>query len=385
MSSKVGLRTRWAAIGAACAVSLCGGGFGLVKASISSGDRAIYVPVTPIRILDTRSRSNVVNDTIRLVIEGIITTADGTTQQVVPTDATAVAINITATEARKAGDYGYVTVFPCTSKNDPVPNASSLNFESGVDIANALIVSTSVNGSVCLYVFGSTELLVDLSGYYTNHTHDDRYYTKLEIDAALSSKANSADVDAAIDGLNTAVTGKANLGDVEAELDGFGTVLAGKANLGDVEAALNRKANKCEFGGNCAIGNIGPSGGIVYIADNTNPIGSQVYEVSCAGWSDGDCGGVDLTDPTMSWDAAITTCENLVIGGKSDWRLPGTGELHPIYAKLQTVGLGSFTSGGYWSSLAQSTWYAWFEMFDVGGQVYTWKINQYSVRCIRTF
>ena len=183
------LRTRWAAIGAACAVTLGGGTLGIVQATVSSGERAVYVPISPVRVLDTRSSTKVVNDTLRLVVEGTIS-AGGTTQQVVPTDASAVAINVTATGNQKNGDYGFVTAFPCTSEDDAVPNASSLNFETGVDIANALNVTTSSNGSICLYVYGSTHLVVDVGGYYTDHNHDDRYFTQAQtnllVDTAMA-------------------------------------------------------------------------------------------------------------------------------------------------------------------------------------------------------
>ena len=184
------LRTRWAAIGAACAVTLGGGTLGIVQATVSSGERAVYVPISPVRVLDTRSSIKVVNDTLRLVVEGTIS-AGGTTQQVVPTDASAVAINVTSTDNQKNGDYGFVTAFPCTTEDDAVPNASSLNFETGVDIANALNVTTSSNGSICLYVYGSTHLIVDVAGYYTDHNHDDRYYTQAQtnllVDTAMAA------------------------------------------------------------------------------------------------------------------------------------------------------------------------------------------------------
>ena len=194
MGSLAGVRSRWAAIGAACAVALGAGGFGVVNAVVSSGERAVFVPVNPIRVLDTRDGTEVSNGTRRLVIEGAVTVADGSTQLVVPTAASAVAINVTATNTRKNGGYGFVTVFPCTADSDVVPNASSLNFENGVDIANALNVTTSANGSICLYVYGTADLIVDVAGYFIDHDHDDRYYTEAEVDAALAAKANTSDV-----------------------------------------------------------------------------------------------------------------------------------------------------------------------------------------------
>lgn len=207
------LRTRWAAIGAACAVTLGGGTLGIVRATVSSGERAIYVPISPVRVLDTRSGSKVVNDTLRLVVEGTIS-AGGTMQQVVPAEASAVAINVTATGNQKNGDYGFVTAFPCTSEDDAVPNASSLNFETGVDIANALNVTTSSNGSICLYVYGSAHLIVDVAGYYTDHNHDDRYFTQAQtnvlVDSAMSAPAFGRQIWTKSDALSTTFAGYSN-------------------------------------------------------------------------------------------------------------------------------------------------------------------------------
>lgn len=169
------MRARWAAIGAACAVALGGGGFGVVRAVVDDGERAIYVAIEPTRILDTRSGSPISNSSMPLVIEGTITPVDGITRVVVPEDASAVALNITVTEGRKRDGYGYVTAYPCTSADDAPPNASSLNFENAIDIANGLNVTTSSNGTICFYVWGTADLIVDVVGYYADHNHDDLY------------------------------------------------------------------------------------------------------------------------------------------------------------------------------------------------------------------
>ena len=205
MASSGKLRTRWAAIGAACAVTLGGGTLGIVQASVSSGDRAIYVPISPVRVLDTRAGTPISNGTLKVVVEGSINLPSGSTQVVVPVDASAVALNITVTEGQKNGQYGFVTAFPCTSNTDTPPNASSLNFESNVDIANAMNVTTSANGSICLYVYGTADLIVDIAGYYTDHNHDDRYYTENETDTALAGKASASD-------LTSGLAGKADVG-----------------------------------------------------------------------------------------------------------------------------------------------------------------------------
>jgi len=376
MGSMSGLRTRWAAIGAACAVVLGAGGLGVVSATTSSGDRAIYVPVTQVRVLDTRLGEKVVNETVRLVIEGIITTADGTSQQVVPTDASAVAINITATSTRKNGDYGYVTVFPCMSDTETAPNASSLNFENGVDIANALNVTTSANGSICLYVFGTADLLVDVAGYYADHNHDDRYYSK-------------ADVDAALDGINVALAGK---------------------------------ANTCANGGTCFVGDTGPAGGIIFYDAGSTQSWGRYLEAACAGWSDGTCGGADLTDPGHVWgcvrvtisgaDGAsigtgeqnttdiVTGCvtsditaaertDALVLGGQTDWFLPSKDELNEMFINIHIslTPLGGFSGDKYFSSSeGPGDALGWSQDFLTGVPTFaTWKDEVHYVRPVRAF
>jgi len=188
-------RVRWAAIGAACAVALGGGGFGVVRAVVEDGVRSAYVAIEPTRVLDTRSGNPVSNSSLTLVVEGEIPVVGASSRTVVPEDATAVAINVTVTEGQKRDGYGYVTTFPCTSVNDAPPNASSLNFENGVDIANALNVTTSETGSICLYVWGTADLIVDVVGYYADHNHDDLYprwsdlsSSVLEIEQSMQSR-----------------------------------------------------------------------------------------------------------------------------------------------------------------------------------------------------
>ena len=440
VGSMAGLRTRWAAIGAACAVVLGAGGLGVVSATTSSGDRAIYVPVTQVRVLDTRLGEKVVNETVRLVIEGIITTADGTSQQVVPTDASAVAINITATSTRKNGDYGYVNVFPCTANSDSAPNTSSLNFENGIDIANALNVTTSANGSICLYVFGTADLLVDVAGYYVDHNHDDRYYLKADVDAALS--VIEADVDAALSGFESALAGKADSVDIEGLIFSIGSELADKADSVDVDAALSviesalaGKVGRCADLLICVVGDTGPGGGIVfYDAGSTQPWG-RYLEAACVGWQN-DCDGTTV-DPLVEWGCngtlisgagsqAIGTGEqnttditapvggcstagiaahlanDLFLGGQTDWFLPSKDELNALCkwafsdtantvcnnngsGGLSLTGVGGFSTDFYLSSSEDDEASAWAQSFSLGDQDNRSKVNSYYVRPVRAF
>jgi hypothetical protein len=109
----------------------------------------------PDRILDTRSSDPV----------GELDGSGGAytlqvTGSTVPASATAVALNVTVVDG-EANDFGgFVTVFPCGTR----PDASNLNFISGQTVPNSVIAPLSASGTVCLYVYGQADLLVDVSG-----------------------------------------------------------------------------------------------------------------------------------------------------------------------------------------------------------------------------
>lgn len=194
MGSKSLIRSRWAAIGAAVAVTLGGGG--LIGVSAASGDASSLKTTTPTRIMDTRQGSDgkVSGETVALQVTGEITTyaSNGTTPAatVVPAGANAVAVNLTVTQGERNQGYGFVTAFPCTAATDTVPNASTLNFVEGTDVANSTVVPLGATGKMCLNVYGSAHVIVDVSGYYETAAAVDAY-TKAETDALLDSKIDS--------------------------------------------------------------------------------------------------------------------------------------------------------------------------------------------------
>ena len=309
-----GIRTRWAAIGAAIAVTLGGGAFGVVRATVSSGERASYFPITPTRVLDTRDTDKFTNGTLQLTVEGSVNVVgEAGSRTVVPTDATAVAVNLTVTGGRKNGNYGYVTAYPCTSTADPAPNASSLNFENGVDIANALNITTSTNGSICLYVYGTADLIVDIAGYYADHDHDDRYYTKAQTDTqtaninlALDGKADSTDIYQPV--IPTAPRTLDSTGDVGGftsiaiGLDGNPIISHYDATNGDLKVAACTNPTCTTSTTITAIDTTGDVGGFTSIAIGLdgNPIISY-YDVT-----NGDLKVAACTNPTCTTSTTST-------------------------------------------------------------------------------
>lgn len=121
-----------------------------------------YVPLTPARVLETREGEA---PTIDGLFNGVGIRAAGSVTELpvrgragVPTDASAVVINVTVTEPAAAG---FVTVFPCGTGR---PNASNLNYVAGQTVANNVIATVGAGGAVCIFTLATTHLIVDVSG-----------------------------------------------------------------------------------------------------------------------------------------------------------------------------------------------------------------------------
>ena len=129
-----------------------------------------FVPLpSPQRLLDSRPGATTADG----LFAGIGIRASGSVLELqvagrvgVPGDAESVALDVT-TDAALEG--GFVTVFACGS---PVPNASNLNYAIGQTIANALITRIGTDGKVCLYNFGATNLIADVTGYFPTGTFE---------------------------------------------------------------------------------------------------------------------------------------------------------------------------------------------------------------------
>jgi len=99
----------------------------------------------------------------------------------------------------------------------------------------------------------------------------------------------------------------------------------------------------------------------------------------------------DAVGSRMKWEAAISHCEALTLGGYSDWRLPNVNELKSIAdrSKVNPAIVDAFTNTNsyyYWSSstFEGSKGYAWFVYFGGGGFVgYGSKDSNYDVMCVR--
>jgi hypothetical protein len=124
-----------------------------------------YTPINPTRYADTRPQGNTFDDTNRRT--GPLT--PGTTIEIpiagrgnVPTNATAAAVNLTATRGRNTG---FATVHPCLPQ---VPTASSINYTQGVNRPNEIVAQLSPRGSICITIGDATvDVIVDVVGHLT--------------------------------------------------------------------------------------------------------------------------------------------------------------------------------------------------------------------------
>jgi len=125
-----------------------------------------FTPTAPTRIADTRSGSEQgIRTVTKTKIGGDATLKVKFTDIAGLTPSTgvgAVSLNVTATSTTADKFGGYVTVYPCGA----LPNASNLNFVSKQTVPNAVITPVSASGEVCFYARGTTDLIIDLNGYF---------------------------------------------------------------------------------------------------------------------------------------------------------------------------------------------------------------------------
>ena len=156
-------------------VATTGGVIGLVQAT--GGSSSAFVPVSPVRILDTRDPNNVglngpfVSQVPQdLIVVGSIATATGI-QSIVPAGATGVSLNVTVYNPRADG---YISIRPADASG--APTTSNLNFTAGQTVPNAVTVNLPTTGSDAgkieiyfdaLGALGPTaEIFIDVLGYY---------------------------------------------------------------------------------------------------------------------------------------------------------------------------------------------------------------------------
>ncbi|MEO6124102.1 MAG: hypothetical protein ABIR32_10375 [Ilumatobacteraceae bacterium] len=166
-------RARWAAIGAAVAVSLGAGGFGIANAVVTTSPKNVFVAITPCRLIDTRPPTDNVGPRMTPIDANETYTITGTGDVAgpcnIPTGISALELNVTAVGATAPT---YLTFFPSDVAR---PTASNLNPAPGQPpTPNSVTVTlAAATGTFNVYnLTGKVDVIIDVVGYYDNHSHN---------------------------------------------------------------------------------------------------------------------------------------------------------------------------------------------------------------------
>lgn len=129
------------------------------------GTAAAFVPLTPCRLVDTRSGSDNVGARNTRLGDGETATFDvrGTNGNcAIPTSATAITGNVTVVGPAA---NSFLTIWPA---DVPRPTVSNINFTAGsAPLGNTLTVTLSADGKINVYnLSGSVDVIIDVSGYF---------------------------------------------------------------------------------------------------------------------------------------------------------------------------------------------------------------------------
>jgi hypothetical protein len=196
-------RSRWAAIGAAVAVTLGAGG-ALTTWASGSATPAVFVQVTPCRLLDTRSGGDTVGPRATPLAAGetYITAARGAVGNcALPADVSALSMNVTVIGPTAAS---FLTVFPADATR---PTAANLNWVAGQPpTPNAVTAGLSADGKLAVFnLAGTVNVSVDVVGYYVPATQAVTDVSSDVVDLSQTIETVTSQIGA----LQTAVTGLA--------------------------------------------------------------------------------------------------------------------------------------------------------------------------------
>jgi LPXTG-site transpeptidase (sortase) family protein len=125
----------------------------------SSGD-GLFVPITPQRLLDTRTSPDPLGYSVSL-FHGWSLEMPIIGQAGIGYGVSAVALNVTATNSFEPG---YVSTWPA---GQPRPETSSLNLNRGGQTVAGHVVIRAGEPGVGFYSYGGTDLIADVFGWYT--------------------------------------------------------------------------------------------------------------------------------------------------------------------------------------------------------------------------
>jgi uncharacterized repeat protein (TIGR01451 family) len=139
-----------------------------VQQVAASAPSARFVPVVPCRIADTRAAAGPFGGP---VMAGGSTRSFAIPESACAIPATALAYSLNVTVVPR-GPLSYLTLWPAGLDR---PLVSTLNSFQGTVAANAAIVPAGTNGAVSVYVTGTTDVILDIDGYFDAASDSNSY------------------------------------------------------------------------------------------------------------------------------------------------------------------------------------------------------------------
>jgi hypothetical protein len=429
------------------------GGLAVVRATSGSSSASSFVPVSPVRVLDTRSDLGLaeVTDGVAgtLKVTGSIPTATSNgvvNAVVVPAGATAVVLNVTAVNPTAGG---YVSLRPGDATG--APTVSTLNVTAGGTFPNGATITIPTTGAHAGQIqvwyeaegttVGSTELLIDIAGYYELASAGPAGATgpagpqgetgppgatgpagpQGETGPAGATGPAGPQGETGPAGATGPAGPQGESGPAGATGPAGPQGESGPAGA-DATVAITQQSI-CGAGGTslCKVGMTGPGGGHVFFVDyndqypgfdyleaapvecesSTSWSSDTLAVLAARGWAAQAVGqGQANTTAILAVFGSDTTSDNAakyadalasgVPGGcvtsKDDWFLGSLGEMMLMYTNLRQAGVGGFSAEAYWSSSEYGDSNAWYQGFNSGRQSDDAK-DDYSfyVRPVRAF
>ncbi|WP_042403345.1 S53 family peptidase [Streptacidiphilus carbonis] len=334
---------------AALTTSLCGS---LTAPATGSGT---YHAVTPTRLLDTRTGSIVPADGMTGVqIEG--------NAGIPATGVTSVVLNVTVTGTTGPG---YLTAW---GDGTTRPKTSNLNWVKGQTIANLVTVPVAADGAVDFFVAGSTQVIADVQGYYTNDTSGLTLSTQTPtrildtrsaVGVSTSTPVTNGTISLKVDGLNgVPATAKAVVLNLTAVHTGSAGYLAAYPEGSAVPTVSNvnwSAANTVIAG--LAIVPVGADGNVSIKVAGTGDVLADVF-----GYFSADAGGSSFTGttPTRLLDtrAMVGVGTTTPLAGGNSVALQVTGRAGVptgIKAVVLNVTVVGGATGGYLTAWADGS------------------------------
>lgn len=204
-----------------------------VAPTVASGPGSDFVPVTPVRIMDTRENGTSGKPNVGTVLGPVgsystsVLPIEGAAG-IPSTDVTAAAISITL--ADQTG-VGFLTAYP---DGTPLPVTSTLNYGTST-VTNGAIVPVGSDGDIDIYNSspGTAQLIIDITGYFSTATTT----------ANASTYVPLADPTRILDTRNAIGAPKAQVGSYKTlKLQIDGNTLAGIPSTGVTGVAINLTA-----------------------------------------------------------------------------------------------------------------------------------------------